>query len=206
MTSPSTSNGKPKWLLLDVGGVIIDTPNDFYSFAKKLNCDHKILEKVFSKYRNTYDTGASAKWFWNSISQELTGDNLSASTIEELISIEQKRWTKPNQNVVEEINHLSNQGYDLAILSNASHELAEVLNTVECAKPFKHIMISSTLHLIKPNPNIWPIVLRKLKTNPENILFIDDSQNNVDSGNSYGLTAKLWQQPTSITTLLNQHY
>jgi epoxide hydrolase-like predicted phosphatase len=76
------------------------------------------------------------------------------------------------------------QLYRIALLSNASAETIRLLTKdVPMDKLFNAVIVSSDVGMIKPDPAIYQIALSRLKVQPHEAIFIDDSS-------KYALAAK----------------
>lgn len=92
--------------------------------------------------------------------------------------------------------------YDLYILSNnnpitidyTASQFAEVGAPYE--ETFKDMFISSSLKMLKPSREIYLEVIRRIGVEPGEILFIDDSQRNVDAASALGIRAVYYNPKT----------
>ncbi len=92
------------------------------------------------------------------------------------------------------IRHLKEAGYHLYILSNYPH--LTFVQSVE-QMPFLCYMdgslFSYTVHHIKPDPEIYRILLTRYNLDPANCAYIDDRQDNADTAGSFGMHSILFQ-------------
>ena len=74
--------------------------------------------------------------------------------------------------------------YDLAILSNIPKEWgASISKKFSFDKYFKEILFSGDYKIMKPDPRIYKILLKKFPdVNPQNIYFVDDDLGDLESG------------------------
>jgi putative hydrolase of the HAD superfamily len=80
------------------------------------------------------------------------------------------------------------QTYPLALLSNASSALIrEIIADNDLEKHFDHIIVSSEVGLVKPQPEIFQLALQKLGIEPEEAVFIDDNERYVQAANDLGI-------------------
>jgi len=84
--------------------------------------------------------------------------------------------------------------FKMAILSNISNPdwFKEYFAADELAI-FDEIIVSSREGIIKPDPRIFHIALDKLGVRPEEAVFIDDRQKNVDAAQQLGIKSFLYQ-------------
>lgn len=74
----------------------------------------------------------------------------------------------------------------IAILSNLSFFDKKRINDQYQLNKLYHVYLSFEIGIKKPNKEIYEYVLKDLKTEPQNILFIDDDFNNILMANKYG--------------------
>ena len=78
--------------------------------------------------------------------------------------------------------------YKAILLSNAWDNLRDVLATKwKIADAFDEIFISAEMGIAKPDPEIYKMVLEKLDLAPEEIVFIDDFIENIESARKLGM-------------------
>ena len=81
------------------------------------------------------------------------------------------------------------------LLSNALPNLA---GTAASLASRKRIFLSYRLHLLKPNVRIYQKVLELLNVAPEEVVFIDDKQVNVEAAQSLGIHGIVFQRETIL--------
>lgn len=179
---------KPKLIIWDVGGVILDyNPK---TFAKTYNQgrDEALFLKIFEgEYWKKYDRG------------DLNySDFINASSLhfevpkEKIIDMVQFAFhsLRPNWPVIQMIKELKKRGYEQYLLSNGGEEYVKHVTSsayyqdyqfslYELFKP-EEMVISSIIKMSKPEPAIYDYTMKQFKiTNPKEILFIDDSLANI---------------------------
>jgi putative hydrolase of the HAD superfamily len=87
-------------------------------------------------------------------------------------------------------------GYTLGILSNMPHDfLAFARENFSVFSLPDVSLFSCEAKLIKPEAAIYRKLLSLLTCNPGEVVFFDDTQNNIDSAAGLGIHAFLWQDP-----------
>lgn len=85
-------------------------------------------------------------------------------------------------------NEVYDNGYDIYILTNFSKDGYEVIsNKFDFFKKAKGSVVSSYVKMVKPNPEIYKYLLEKYKLNPDECVFIDDSDANIKTANELGI-------------------
>ncbi|BFM49052.1 HAD family phosphatase [Marinomonas sp. THO17] len=96
--------------------------------------------------------------------------------------------------------------YHKAILSNtnAAH-WPRLLDEMGLAGQFHHYFASHQLGLVKPEPDIYQVVLDKLQVPAQDILFVDDNQINIDMAQSLGMHAYRVKGVTEARQVLEKY-
>ena len=77
--------------------------------------------------------------------------------------------------------------YKLYVLSNMALDLIEFLRTKEVYKYFDGEVVSCYEKVVKPDAEIYKILVDRYDLNPEETLFIDDRKSNVETAQSQGI-------------------
>lgn len=111
---------------------------------------------------------------------------------QELIS-EYLDRSRPNRKLLDYIETQLKPNYKVAILSNASNDWLKDLLTPEQINLFDDIVLSYKTNFIKPEPAIYKLILDNLKVEPSEVIFIDDSQRQIEGGKNVGIKSILYQ-------------
>ena len=102
-------------------------------------------------------------------------------------------WTTQNPAMLAWQLELKQHGILTAILSNMGDSvLANMKREFDWLPRFDVLVWSYQLHMAKPDPAIYLHTLQKLGTRPEETLFIDDKQVNIDAAHALGMPAILF--------------
>ncbi len=83
--------------------------------------------------------------------------------------------------------------YTTALLSNLNIDMKDkIIKDLGLDRYFKHMIFSNDVGVLKPNPAIYKVAIEKLKLKPESLLFIDDSQDNIEGAKKLGLKTILF--------------
>jgi epoxide hydrolase-like predicted phosphatase len=95
--------------------------------------------------------------------------------------------------------------YKSGLLSNAFSDLREVVSTVwKFADVFDEMVISSEVGLVKPDPAIYRLALERLRSEPQQAVFLDDMLANVDGAKAVGMHAIHFHNPAQARAELEQ--
>ncbi|MEK7097070.1 MAG: HAD family phosphatase [Patescibacteria group bacterium] len=97
-----------------------------------------------------------------------------------------------NQELLTLISQLK-KNYKICLLTNYTHEwMSELIDIYKLDKYFDVKVISSLEKLAKPDKKIYLIALSRLNLKPNEAIFIDDRQYNVDGGEEVGIKSLLF--------------
>ena len=201
-----------KALIFDVGGVLFlakDKQRDLMLSYKEL-C--KLIPKInmsgeefFEKSKKIYFSSTKGE-----ISKEQTLDslskilNISPKKVEELIIKALKDNIVENKDLIKLIRNLKKKGYKTAILSIQWHLSLKILNPKRYSKLFDESVISCFDKIRKPDPKSYQLILEKLKVKPEEALFVDDKQENLDAAEKLGIKSLIFENNKQFFTELKK--
>ncbi len=151
-----------------------------------------LSEEAFERYywadRNAYDEGKlTGLQFWQKLCAD-AGLKLSAETIEELNRWDARMWTTQDEAVVRWHARVRERGLKTAVLSNMGDSvLASILEAFPWLKDFDALVWSFQLGMAKPDARIYEEALRRLGTQAEETLFLDDKPANVEAARALGM-------------------
>lgn len=83
--------------------------------------------------------------------------------------------------------------YTTALLSNLNVDMKnKIIKDLQLGQYFKYMIFSNDFGVLKPDPTIYKVAIKKLKLHPNSIMFIDDSQDNIESAKKIGLRTILF--------------
>ncbi len=98
----------------------------------------------------------------------------------------------PNEALLEYVKELKKK-YKTAILSNAYIGTLEAKFSPEQLALFDVRVVSAEVGMLKPQPEIYKYVAKKLKVNPEECVFTDDLMPYVEAAKEVGMQGILYQ-------------
>ena len=163
---------------------------------------HEEFEKIYWADRHAYDEGKlTGLQFWQNMVRDAKLD-LEAAAIDELNLWDARMWTVQNPAMIAWQRQLKERDILTAILSNMGDTvLANIEREFDWLESFD-VLVWSYQHLMaKPDPAIYKLTLDRLGTLPEETLFIDDKQPNIDAARALGLIGILF---TTVDRLREQ--
>ncbi len=85
------------------------------------------------------------------------------------------------------------KGYRLYVLSNANVDFYEYFPRFARLQEFDGIVVSSDVHIVKPDIRIYRYLLDKYQLEPQECLFLDDREDNVLAAREVGMLAEQFQ-------------
>ena len=98
-----------------------------------------------------------------------------------------------------------NLRYTTACLSNTEIEISKVNSELGLYENFQHRFISTEMHMMKPNKDIFISSIQKLNASNNDIIFIDDKDENIKTGLLLGLRTILFENVDKTREILSQY-
>jgi len=166
-----------------------------------------ILRKLLSKY------GLTESYFWSKFeepySQALIGkkkfiecfEKVSEENSLEMYLFVMDAYEKLiafDTDVLEVISSLRKKGYRVICLSNVIKEYYEIIRQKKGYEEFDELYFSCKIHIAKPNQAIYHYVLTNEQLAPQDVIFIDDNKENINSANAIGMKGILFKDAYQI--------
>lgn len=100
--------------------------------------------------------------------------------------------------MLEFVESLKQNNLEIAILSDTLAAHAEVLTDIGVYNPFQHKILSHQVKVRKPDPAIFRYALELLNVAPNEAIFVDDVEKNLQGAESVGIKGILAKTPTQI--------
>lgn len=95
--------------------------------------------------------------------------------------------------------------YKVAVLSNSNRELLLAqLSEIDIEKRFDHLLFSSDLEVQKPSIEIFRKAVKVMEIDPQECIFIDDSEMNVESAKRSGMIGIVYDNNTQLKEVLEE--
>ena len=185
--------------------IIFDLGNVLLSFNPKDYLKSKISEdRIDNVYKAIFQ---SEEWVMLDRGTITEKDAINRiiernNTYRDDINLAFKDWydiLRPIEEAVEILTKLKNNGYNVYYLSNF-HELAfkEVTTKNNFFELFDGGVVSYAEKLIKPEEEIYKLILKRYNLNPKETIFIDDTKSNVDGASKLGIKAIFLDNPKKL--------
>lgn len=195
-----------KAIIFDLNGVFVISKNLSDRFKEKFNLPIEefmpALKETMAKLRLPGAGDAFSRWkpFFEKWKINLSQDEFYGWLLYEGVE---------NKEMVALARELKNKGLKLFILSNNFTERSEYYDKhfpflkSPSNEIFDHIYYSWQTGLVKPDPRCFQKVLEENNLQPEECLYFDDSQANVDSATNLGIKSYLFKNTETTKNIIN---
>jgi putative hydrolase of the HAD superfamily len=188
----SVPHSRFRGLILDYGEVLSvkPKPEQIERMAAVFSISAAHFMKLYERNRREYDRGdLSAERYWFSFADE-PGLGLRADQIAQLRVWDVEMWTNTDPRMIDWLEAVHLSGVRTALLSNMPNDMiARVQTSFSWINNFDRMVFSCEQRLAKPEAAIYQLCLAELGTSPEETLFVDDREVNVQAARNLGLHA-----------------
>lgn len=199
-----------KNVVLDFGGVLIDI--DYHATIhafKELGINN--FEALYSQAQqedlfNKFETGKiSSQYFINKLLEKI-GTGISPNAVV-------KAWNAMLGDIhsenIKAVEKIKSNGYNVYLLSNTNDIHIQVafdrwkkLPVTQAYDLFNHVFLSQEIGMRKPDSEIFEFVLNEISAKPEEVLFVDDSSQHIETAKNMGINTHLLEDIHSLSGLL----
>ena len=177
-------------IVFDLGAVLIDwNPRHLYRklFDREAEMEAFLRDICTPEWNAEQDRGRS----WADAVALLSAEHPEHRS---LIHAYKDRWeemmTGPIQGTVDILNRLKQESYELHALTNWSAETFPIARRrFEFLDQFETILVSGEERMMKPEAQIFELLLARIGHPAERCLFIDDSAKNIEAAAALGFDA-----------------
>ena len=196
-----------KNIILDIGGVVADDS------AKKYK-NEKYKDKLNLPFEEIRNVGKIA--FGSSFTECLLGYKSLAEHISGVVKdnpkyekelfymLDPKLYAETYPIIYETLDYvrlLKSKGYNIYFLSNINLESYEYIKNI--LEEFDGGIYSYQEHVIKPDKEIYRLIIDKYNLEMSECIFFDDNIKNVESANEFGLKSYVFTSIRNIEDVLN---
>ncbi len=192
-----------KAVIFDWGGVLIDDPRPALMryCAKALGVSEETYVKAHNKFMDDFQKGLlSEQIFWAKVCKEL---NRPKPQVRSLWGDAFRAAYSPRTDMFSLVARLKKNGYRTALLSNAEVPAMQFFGELRYDM-FDVAVFSCAEGMIKPARKIYEITVDRLGCDPEQAVFIDDRQENINGAKEAGLNAILFKNVEQVKTDLTR--
>lgn len=193
-----------KNIIFDLGGVVINfTPKDFLMdrFMNK-KAEEIVYALTFgSKEWEDMDRGDLSRGTANRIMLENAARCGRTFEVQTVID-EWESILQTNQRTIKTMCKLKLAGYRLYYLSNMAADTFEEIRNRDFFPLFDGGVVSCDVHVCKPDPQIYTLLMQKYHLAYDESIFIDDSKQNAQAAYNLGITGILYKNHKSFERAL----
>jgi 2-haloacid dehalogenase len=188
-----------KTIVFDLGGVLIDwEPRHLYSqlFSDEDELDFFLRAVCSPEWNSQMDRGKSFQLAMDELSEK---HPVYTNQIQAYFSRWEEMISGPIPESVKILEELHQAGNHLAALSNWSAEtFPRIVNRFEFLNWFNPLIISGEYGVVKPDREIYQILLSALNKEPVDCVFIDDSETNIETAVELGFKGIRYFSPDQL--------
>lgn len=191
-----------KNIIFDVGGVLLEY--DPKEYVNRIIQDPKAAQAV---YTHLFDGNEWVQMDGGRMTEE-EGIAQVISRIPkyaESVQLAMEHWPlclSPMQGMLEIIQRLKTQNVHLYVLSNTSLRFYEYCRKFEVFRLFDGMVVSAKEKLLKPDPEIYCLLLDRYHLKAEECLFVDDRQVNIEGAQKTGMHGHCFVTPDELDSYL----
>ncbi len=192
-------------IIWDIGGVIERTEDltPRQKVSDRLGVEITELTRLFFGHTDNFRVQLgeiTPEEHWKNVREQL------GLTEEEMITAREEFFAgdRLDMDLVNFIRALK-QDYCTVVLSNYMAVLrGRITEEWQIDDAFHHIIISSEVGMMKPDPSIYKLALEIIGCAPEEVVFIDDFIDNVEGARIIGIHGLMFTGPQQAITSLNE--
>lgn len=189
-----------KNIIFDVGGILFDDSKE--SINKLLGKDSTNI------YKAAYGQDFKKCLLGQITVQEHLNNLKSKPDFNDIKFILTKEYLPKSYPLLEEnfnyIKALKDKGYKLFLLTNITEDSYNYINeTININSIFNGGIYSYQEHLIKPNPEIYELIIKRFNLNKNETIFFDDKEKNVKAAKETGLKSIVFTSLQDIKDNIN---
>lgn len=188
-----------KNIVLDVGGVIFDDSKQNIQKLLNKNCDNIYKLAYGGGFKKCLLGEISVQEHINSLKNEKDFNDISYILKKENL-IKSYPLIKNN---FEYIKVLRKRGYKLFLLTNITEDSYNYINElININEKFDGGIYSYQEHLIKPDYDIYNLLINRFNLNKDETIFFDDKEKNVKAANEVGIKSYVFTSINDIESNL----
>ncbi len=188
-------------IIIDFGGVIgTDSDTIFIETLKNNGFTIEKAKEIWRLHWPNLKVGLEKiDTFWKTVAEK------TEVSISKIIN-EYNDAIAVDENILDLCRKLKNNNYKLGILANESLEWMDIKrNKGNLGKIFDVVYSSADLKTAKPDPKSYELILDRIKSKPENTLFVDNMERNIKAAEKLGIKSIVFKEIDQLKKELKNH-
>lgn len=191
-----------KGVVFDFGGVISLSPflngDELRSYCESIGLSRAAFDDGWRKFRAKWDGGeCTFKELYRMTFENAGLPPPTEAQLSQLWKLDAEGWVKTlSRHTLDLMKDLKSLGKKIGILSNMSEDFHELLFVPHCAE-YRALadaeVISGIERMVKPDRPIYDLAADRMGLDPRDLLFLDDTQANVDAARSFGWRSHIYR-------------
>ena len=199
---------KTKWLLVDIGEVILLKDGD-KSFTQLLSEELGVDMELAQAINRAHFTTMDVKFIPEDVFVATLKKDLGYDAPKDIFSYFARAYEKqvrPNVELLEFLGEMRARGLKTAILSNTIAIYSGIQEDAGISKQagFDPILYSWEVEMLKPHKEIFELAVERLHAQPDEIVFIDDKEEHLAGARSAGLRTILFDTTENVIEKINE--
>ena len=193
-----------KAIVFDMGGVVLNAKIEqaYEILSKKLSIDKIKFDKVKSKYIKEAQNGnISTEELIRNISTEL---NIDEKRLKDVWEESYSEVMLIDNNIINLVKSLKKNGYITALITNTIEMHSQLNKKRGVYSEFSPVILSNEVGLVKPQEEIYSLMLKKLNLKPDECIFIDDREEHLMPARKIGFNSILFKDVKQLKDELNK--
>ncbi len=191
-----------KIIAIDFGGVYFTWSDKkaVKDLCKITGADSKSVRSSMHKHiKKLHVLAITEKQYWHRFCKDI-GKNINHRLLQKTIESQ----CKPIYPVIRFVEQLR-KNYKIALVSNFTPLLDDYDKKYHFYKNFDYLLSSHMVRLRKPHAPIFKLLIKRTKAKPEEIIFIDDLQRNINGAKKVGIKTILFKNLKQLKKELKKH-
>jgi epoxide hydrolase-like predicted phosphatase len=185
--------------IFDVGGVLHEASDDyiFQDIMRAFDITEEVLKYAWHEIIGKLQKGEITEdEFWHLFLKKIKSNKPLPE--ESLFLREFIKHYNRNDDAINLVKRLKNNGYKVAVLSNTIKPHSDYEYKIGIYQNFDMVVLSHEVRMRKPDLEIYKYLLKKLQVKPDEAFFVDDKIDNVKTAAKLGIHAILFKNTKDL--------
>jgi len=185
-----------KLIIFDLSGVCFTNEEPIYleALCKKYGYDYKEFDDFYQSMLVKAEVGKmKGEELWSILIEKYKIPKTTAQIVDEMMELKE-----PKLDTLNFAKELKNKIKVIYLTNYTRHYWDAISKIFNMKKWFSSGFVSYQLGFRKPSIESFKFIMNKYKVSPKEVLFVDDSQKNLDSAKSLGINTILFNSVSQL--------